>query len=200
MMSAKEGTTMTRILSIAVVLAAIGGLARWALAAWRHNRRIGTSFVNSVVNPLLIRRGLAGGRASEIGTLEHIGRRTGVRRLTLVHPEPTADGFRIMVPLGEQSQWARNVLAAGQCRLQVHDLVYELDEPAMIAASQVDDLPVAVRRLAGWLGFEYLTLHSFGVAPATLPLIGAEETMARQPDSEPASAPAARREAVATAS
>ncbi len=199
-MSAKEGTTMTRILSIAVVLAAVGGLARWALAAWRRNRRIGTSFVNSVVNPLLIRRGLAGGRASEIGTLEHIGRRTGVRRLTLVHPEPTVDGFRIMVPLGEQSQWARNVLAAGQCRLQVHDLVYELDEPAMIAASQVGDLPVAVRRLAGWLGFEYLTLHGFGVAPGTLPLIGAEQAVARQPDFEPASASAARREEVATAS
>jgi deazaflavin-dependent oxidoreductase (nitroreductase family) len=199
-MRAKEGTAMTRFLSIAVVLAVVGGLARWALAAWRRDRRIGTTFVNGVVNPLLVRRGLAGGGASEIGTLEHIGRRTGLRRLTPVHPEPTADGFRVMVPLGEQSEWARNVLAAGHCRLQVHDVVYELDEPTMVAASRVDDLPIVVRRLASWLGFQYLTLHRFGVAPGTLPLIGADPAIPREPDSEPTSAPVTEREAVATAS
>jgi hypothetical protein len=92
------------------------------------------------------------------------------------------------------------VLAAGHCRLQVHDLVYELDEPTIIAASQVDDLPLAVRRLAGRLGFEYLTLHRFGVAPGALPLIVGEQAMARKPDSEPATARATLREEVATAS
>ena len=53
-------------------------------------RGSGPMFVNTVVNPRLLRRGLAGGGASEIGTIEHFGRRSGVRRLTPVHPEVDA--------------------------------------------------------------------------------------------------------------
>jgi deazaflavin-dependent oxidoreductase (nitroreductase family) len=135
---------------------------------WRRNPRSGTRFVNSIVNPTLLRRGLAGGRASEIGTIEHFGRTSGVRRLTPVHPEPTEDGFRIIVPLGGQSHWARNVLAAGHCRLQFHDVVYDLDEPAMVPAGSVDHLPAAVRRVASGLGFEYLRLRTFASNPGVL--------------------------------
>ena len=98
---------------------------------------------------------------SEIGTLEHVGRTSGIRRLTPVHPEPTPDGFRIVVPLGPSSQWARNVLAAGHCRLQLHDRVYDLDEPAMVDAGEVDHLPWAVRGVMGALGFQYLKMRTF---------------------------------------
>ena len=132
---------MRRSISIIVTVAALGGLAGATVIIWRRNPRVGTTFVNSVVNPRLLRRGLAGGGASEIGTLEHVGRRSGVRRLTPVHPEPTPEGFRVVVPLGPDSQWARNVLAAGHCRLQLHDRVYDLDEPTMIPASEAEDLP-----------------------------------------------------------
>ena len=79
---------------------------------------------------------------SEIGTLEHFGRKTGTRHLTPVHPVATADGFRIVVPLAEASQWAMNVLAAGHCRLQLHDTIFDLDEPVLVE-------PVDVRELTG---------------------------------------------------
>ena len=151
-----------------VVFIAAGAVVGGAVVAWRRNPRIGTTFVNSVVNPRLLRRGLAGGAVSEIGTLEHVGRTSGIRRLTPVHPEPTPEGFRIIVPLGSQSEWARNVLAAGHCRLQLHDVVYDLDEPAMIAASGAVDLPLAVRGVFAVLGFQYLTLRRFGANPGTL--------------------------------
>jgi hypothetical protein len=130
---------------------------------WRRNPRIGTAFVNSVVNPVVVRRGLAGDGRSELGTLEHVGRRSGVRRLTPVHPEPTPVGFRVIVPLGRRSEWARNVMAAGHCRLQLHDQVFDLDEPAMIEASEAKDLPRPLRRVLRALGFRYLTLHRFAV-------------------------------------
>ena len=159
---------MRRVFSVIAAMAALAGIVGGAVFAWRRNPRIGTAFVNSVVNPRLVQRGLAGGGASEIGRLEHIGRTSGVRRLTPVHPEPTRGGFRILVPLGAQSQWARNVLAAGHCRLQLHDLVYELDEPTMIAASQAADLPRAVRAVISALGFEYLVMRTFGARPGTL--------------------------------
>jgi deazaflavin-dependent oxidoreductase (nitroreductase family) len=159
---------MRRLVMCVAALGAIGGLARLGLAAWRRNPRIGTRFVNSVVNPRLLDRGLAGGAASELGTLEHVGRRSGARRMTPVHPEPIPDGFRIVVPLGDQSQWARNVLAAGHCRLQLHDHVYELDEPKLIPASEADDLPGPVRSVMSALGFRYLTLRTLNAMPAHL--------------------------------
>ena len=137
-----------------------------AAAAWRRNRRFGTQFVNRIVNPALLRRHLAGSGRSEIGALEHVGRKTRTLRRTPVHPEPTADGFRIIVPLGSESQWARNVLAAGHCRLQVHDTTYELDEPRLISPDQVAGMPWLLRRLETALGFRYLVLHRFVAGPA----------------------------------
>lgn len=150
---------MRRIIALGVSAAVVV----FAVRAWRRNPRMGTAFVNSVVNPFLVRRGLAGGRRSEIGTLEHIGRTSGIRRMTPVHPEPTDDGFRIVVPLGAASQWARNVLAAGHCQLHLHGQVFELDEPTIMPAAAAADLPWLVQRVMGALGFQYLCLRTFAV-------------------------------------
>ena len=149
---------------IAVATEALGA----AVFLWRRDPRIGSAFVNSAVNPWLLRRGLAGGAHSEIGPLEHIGRKSGIRRLTPVHPEPTPEGFRVMLPLGAHSEWARNVVAAGSCRIQLHGQVYEFADPRLIPASAVTDLPRAVRAFMGALGFEYLTLRTVSVAKGTL--------------------------------
>jgi hypothetical protein len=129
---------------------------------------MGSSFVNSVVNPALLRRGLSGRGRAELATLEHYGRLSGQRYLTPIHPEPTADGFQILVPLGEQSHWARNVIASGHCRLQLHDVVYELDEPQMHRPIEMAGRLQLLRRLEDYLGFEYLTLHIFKVVPGSL--------------------------------
>ena len=119
------------------------------------------------MNPALLRRELAGYGRSEIGTLEHVGRKSGVRRLTPVHPEPTPAGFRIIVPLGMRSEWARNVIAAGHCRLLLHDQVFDLDEPAMVDAREAPDLPWPLPRVLGALGFQYLNLRTFASHPGS---------------------------------
>ncbi len=152
---------MRKIVTVIAMPALISAVVVAAARMWRRNPRIGTAFVNSVVNPVLIRRGLAGYGRSEIGTLEHVGRKSGVRRLTPVHPEQTPSGFRIVVPLGGRSEWARNVIAAGHCRLLLHNRVFDLDEPAMIDAGEITDLARPLRRVLGALGFQYLTLHTF---------------------------------------
>ena len=159
---------MRRLIRWLVALVALVATMGGAVAYWRRHPRIGTHLVNAVVNPLLLRRGLAGGERSEIGMLEHVGRVSGTRRLTPVHPERTPDGFRIVVPLGAHSEWARNVVHAGHCRLQLHDKVYELDEPALVPAGEASDLPTVVRTLMGALGFEYLTLRTFAEHPGSL--------------------------------
>jgi deazaflavin-dependent oxidoreductase (nitroreductase family) len=159
----------TQMRKIAVVVAApvaIGAVCVGAARAWRRDPRVGTAFVNSVVNPVLLRRGLAGKRRSEIATLEHVGRRSGIKRLTPVHPEATQNGFRIVVPLGMQSEWARNVIAAGHCRIHLHDQVFDLDEPAMVDAGEAKDLPGPLRRVMAALGFKYLNLRTLAAHPA----------------------------------
>jgi deazaflavin-dependent oxidoreductase (nitroreductase family) len=116
----------------------------------------------------LVSHGVVENSAREIGLIEHIGRRTGLVRVTPVHPVATDDGFRIIVPLGLQSRWAQNVLAAGRCRLQLGEVLFELDEPILVAPSMVDDLPRLSRAAMDWLGFRYLSLHRVAERPGRL--------------------------------
>lgn len=153
---------------IVLLIAALGAALGAGLVVWRRDPRIGSGLVNTVVNPWLLERGLTGGKHSEIGPLEHIGRRSGTVRLTPVHPEPTTTGFRFVVPLGEQSQWARNVLAAGRCRLQLHDQIYELAEPRFVSPSELTDLPRFLRTVMAALGFRYLVLETVGTEPGKI--------------------------------
>ena len=150
------------------LLTASTAAAGAAVAVWRRDPRTGSAFVNTTVDPWLLHHGLAGGRHSEIASLEHIGRRSGLRRLTPVRPSPTPEGFRVMVPLGTRSEWARNVIAAGHCRLQLHGQVYELAEPILVSPDRVSDLPRVVRRVMARLGFEYLNLRMVGVELGSL--------------------------------
>ena len=148
----------------------IGGLVAVVLAGvawWRRHPRFGSGFVNRVVDPWLVRRGLVARSRGELGLLEHVGRRSGIVRASPVHPVPTEGGFRIVVPLGEQSHWARNVLAAGRCRLRIGEIVHDLREPKLLSPRDVDGVAPLVRRLETWLGFRYLVLR--GTAEAEEP-------------------------------
>jgi deazaflavin-dependent oxidoreductase (nitroreductase family) len=152
------------------MLAAFAGLAVGAAAWWRRHPRFGAAWVTRVVDPWLVRQGVVEKSEGEIGLIEHVGRKSGTVRVSPVHPAPIDDGFRIIVPLGLESHWALNVLAAGRCRLQIGDVVYELDEPVLISPMAVDDLPGVARRVMDWLGFRYLRLHRRSEGPGKLDL------------------------------
>jgi hypothetical protein len=130
-----------------------------AVAWWRRHPRFGTHWVNRVVDPWLVSHGVVDRSAGEIGLIEHVGRTSGIVRRSPVHPVQTPTGYRIVVPLGLESQWARNVLAAGHCRLEVEGVIHELDRPSLVRPSRIDDLPRVSRPLMDWLGFRYLLLH-----------------------------------------
>jgi hypothetical protein len=151
---------------LVLALGATGFVA--LVAAWMRYTRIGAGFANDVVNPYLVQRGISGAGASELGTLEHFGRRTGTRHLTPLHAIPAPEGFRFAVPLGDRSEWARNVLAAGHCRMQLHDIVYELDEPVLLAPTEVPDVAAPVAWIGERLGWKYLIVHRFGERPGAL--------------------------------
>ncbi len=169
-----------------LVGAALGGAVVGGLTAWRRNPRVGTRIVNRTVNPFLVRRGISGASRSEFGTVEHIGRRSGTRRLTPIHPVPSADGFRIMVPLGAKSEWARNVVAAGHCRMQFHEMVYDLDEPRLVDANRATGVSAPARWLSAQLGFQYLYLRRFAERPGALDREVLEPSVAASLESEAA--------------
>jgi deazaflavin-dependent oxidoreductase (nitroreductase family) len=156
---------MRRALLVAAYMATlIGAFAGW----WRRHPRFGAATMNRLVNPWLVRQGIAEVTAGEIGLLEHVGRMTGKARVTPVHPADTPGGVRIIVPLGSESQWARNVMAAGHCRLQIGDMVQELDEPRLVEPTAVAEVPAGAARVMAWLGFRYLHLRRIAERPGTL--------------------------------
>lgn len=165
---------MRRLILFGVAVAGLVGGAAW----WRRHPRFGAEWVNRVADPWLVRQGVVASSKGEIGLLEHVGRKTGVVRMTPVHPVRTPEGFRIVVPLGVESHWASNVIAAGHCRLQVGDVVHELDEPVLVTASRVDGLPKAATKVMDWLGFRYLVLHQFAQHEGTLEIPVATEITA----------------------
>jgi len=157
------------------VLVAAGGVAAGvgAVLYWRRDLRVGARFMNEVVDPFLVGRGMSGVGRSELGTIEHVGRRSGTVRRTPIHPVAEEDGFRIVVPLGLKSEWAHNVLVAGHCRMQLHDVAYELDEPMLLLPREMADLNAPTRWLADRLGFMYLRLHRFAEHAGTLDSVAA---------------------------
>jgi len=142
---------------LAIGVTSIGAFAEW----WRRHPRFGARTVNRVVNPWLIREGIGSMSRGEIGLLEHVGRATGIVRVSPIHPVRTSDGFRVIVPLGGESQWAQNVLAAGHCRLEIDGVVHELDEPRLVEPTEVTTIPSTAANVMAWFGFRYLLLHQF---------------------------------------
>lgn len=155
----------------------LAGTAATATAAtvmeWRRVRAAGEVpfdrlriWGNAQANPWLLRRGLAGGRMSEIGTIEHVGRKTGTVHFSPIHPTLTADGLVwIPLPYGERSQWAQNVIAAGHARLQLHEMLYDLAEPAIVNAREFPAMSSLTARAAEWLGVRYLRLRRVAEVP-----------------------------------
>jgi deazaflavin-dependent oxidoreductase (nitroreductase family) len=154
----------TLLVLIGATAAALVAVIAW----WRRHPRTGSAYVNRVVNPWLVRHRVADRTDGEIGLIEHVGRRSGVVRVSPVHPVPTEDGYRIVVPLGTASEWARNVLAAQRCRMQIGGTIHELDRPRLAAPTETGHLPRITARLLDGLGFRYLLLHRLEQHPGEL--------------------------------
>ena len=63
------------------------------------------------------RRKHAGRPRSVTALLTHAGRRSGKTYQTPLGAQPYGDGFVVSLPYGKHTDWCRNVIAAGTCRL-----------------------------------------------------------------------------------
>ncbi|MGE2815573.1 nitroreductase family deazaflavin-dependent oxidoreductase [Mycobacterium heidelbergense] len=121
--------------------------------------------MSRALNPLV---GMLAGRrfVPLIARVHHVGRRSGKPYVTSTGAHITGDTIVIPLSFGNQSDWARNVRAAGRCDVQLGGRLYRATQPRFVDAE--DAKPVvrqsfnAVNRVSFRLfGIrQYLLLHT----------------------------------------
>ena len=62
------------------------------------------------------------------------------------------DGFLIALTYGRDSEWVRNVLAAGGCQLDTRGGRYQLSAPTIVHDPTRQRFPLVVRMILGLIG------------------------------------------------
>jgi len=81
-----------------------------------------------------------------LGTLEHVGRKSGRHYLTPLLVFPTRDGFAILIGYGPETDWLRNVQAAGAAVLHKRGEALALSNPQVVSKAEAEALVTASAR------------------------------------------------------
>jgi deazaflavin-dependent oxidoreductase (nitroreductase family) len=113
--------------------------------------------------------GLFAGWLPGFGILTHVGRKSGKVYRTPVNVFRAANGFIIALTYSSQSEWVKNVLAAGGCQLQTRGKKYQLSAPNVMRDPTRQRFPITVRIVLKIVGadeyMELSTSRSRGAAP-----------------------------------
>jgi deazaflavin-dependent oxidoreductase (nitroreductase family) len=99
-------------------------------------------------------------RLPGFGILTHVGRRSGGVHRTPVNVFRAPEGFLIALTYGRESEWVKNVLAAGGCDLETRGARYHLSAPTIVHDPTRRRFPPPVRivlRLIGATDFMQLS-------------------------------------------
>jgi deazaflavin-dependent oxidoreductase (nitroreductase family) len=98
-----------------------------------------------VINPRVLRAIQRG--ESSYGAVRHSGRRSGATYQTPVDVARTSGGVLISLPYGPETNWCRNVLAAGGCTVTVDGEELALIDPEVLLTPEaVAQLPPGKQR------------------------------------------------------
>lgn len=103
------------------------------------------------------------------GVVVHRGRRSGRRYRTPVNVYRRGDGYVIALTYGAQTDWVKNVMAAGRCDLVTRGQLVHLVEPRLYVDKRRAGMPAFVRvalTLANVTEFLALRLMPARSAPA----------------------------------
>jgi deazaflavin-dependent oxidoreductase (nitroreductase family) len=93
------------------------------------------------------------------GILTHIGRKSGKAYRTPVNVFRAPNGFIIALTYSSQSEWVKNVIAAGGCELKTSGKRYQLSSPNVVRDSTRQRFPIPVRVVLRIVGAdEYMQL------------------------------------------
>jgi deazaflavin-dependent oxidoreductase (nitroreductase family) len=129
------------ILLLAIVLAPI--------LLTRFRKRWVAAFNLAVTNRITSR---FAARLPGFGILTHAGRKSGKLYRTPVNVFRASDKFLIALTYGRDSEWVKNVLAAGGCQLKTRGVRYQLSTPTIVHDTTRRRFPPFVRLILGLIG------------------------------------------------
>jgi deazaflavin-dependent oxidoreductase (nitroreductase family) len=141
---------MSAAVILIIAIAATGIL----LMRFRKRRlaKINIAFTNRIT-------GLFAGWLPGFGILTHVGRKSGKVYRTPVNVFRASNGFIIALTYSSESEWVKNVLAAGSCELQTLGRKYQLVAPNVVLDTTRRRFPVPVRVILRLVGAdEYMEL------------------------------------------
>jgi deazaflavin-dependent oxidoreductase (nitroreductase family) len=86
------------------------------------------------------------------GILTHEGRKSAKLYRTPVNVFRAPEGFFIALTYGRDSEWVKNVVAAGGCQLETRCKTYQLSAPAILNDPTRRRFPLLVRIMLGIIG------------------------------------------------
>jgi deazaflavin-dependent oxidoreductase (nitroreductase family) len=104
-------------------------------------------------------------RLPGFGILTHVGRKSGRLYHTPVNLFRAPDGFLIALTYGRESEWVRNVLAAGGCELETRGVRYSLSSATIVHDPTRGRFPLFARMMLGIIGAnDFMQLRtSYGI-------------------------------------
>jgi deazaflavin-dependent oxidoreductase (nitroreductase family) len=126
---------------LAIFMAAIGLV--------RFRKRQAAAFHRAISNR--IARRLAN-RLPGFAIVTNVGRKSGKVYRTPVNVFRRPDGFLIALTYGRDSEWVRNVLAAGGCLLETRCMRFQLSTPMIVHDPTRQRFPLIVRVILGFIG------------------------------------------------
>lgn len=121
---------------IAIVITATGVLMMRFRKRWLA--KINIAFTNRITS-------LFAGWLPGFGILTHVGRKSGKVYQTPVNVFRAPNGFIVALTYGSQSEWVKNVLAAGGCELRTRGKRYQLSAPKVVRDPTRRRFPFPVR-------------------------------------------------------
>ena len=91
-------------------------------------------------------------RLPGFGILTHVGRKSGRVYRTPVNVFRAPEGFLIALTYGRESEWVRNVIAAGGCQLETRRVRYLLSAPTIVHDPTRRRFPLLVRMMLRIIG------------------------------------------------
>src|ERR1700726_3131162 len=86
------------------------------------------------------------------GIITHVGRKSGKAYRTPVNVFRAPNGFLVALTYGTQSEWVKNVLAAGGCQLETRGARYQLSSPTIVHDPTRQRFPFPARVILGLVG------------------------------------------------
>ncbi|MFI5607581.1 nitroreductase family deazaflavin-dependent oxidoreductase [Amycolatopsis sp. NPDC051903] len=96
------------------------------------------------------------------GMLVHRGRRSGREFRTPLNVFRSRDGFVVALTYGPDTDWVKNVLAAGRAELLTRGRKYEVVDPQLVHDGSRRPMPFGVRQFLGLVGVEDFLLLKRG--------------------------------------